>query len=136
MIRLKNWYYASAIALLLISCDQAPESDMGVKVQFLRTDQGEKLTSGNVVMLHMKFTTENGGVITSTLGSDPMPLRYEEDSINQNGEFASVLELLSVGDSVYFEINAGDMYSKTLRRPLPDSIAETSKMKFNLGVVN
>jgi len=109
-------------------------TDLGTEVNFVKRGEGDLLEDKQILRMNMKFTTASGGVITESQDEDPMFFQFFEDTLNINGQFASVLELMSVGDSCTFEIPAKDVFEKTFRRPVPDTIDEASLLRFEMGI--
>ncbi|MEM9325254.1 MAG: FKBP-type peptidyl-prolyl cis-trans isomerase [Bacteroidota bacterium] len=134
----RTFWGALAVAGILWACDsnsqQVETTDLGTEVNFHKRGNGEGFVEGELLRMNLKFTTASGQVITETREDDPMYIPYRTDTAGIMGQFQSVLELLSVGDSCTFEIPAEDVFQKTFQRPLPDSIEASSMTKWELGI--
>ncbi len=138
MINNSYWVLLMAVSIL-VACESSSqkmeETDLGTKVNFVKRGEADGLNDQSILRLNMKFTTSTGGVIIETEDDNPFFIEYREDTANVGGQFQSVLEILSVGDSCTFEIPASDVFLKTFRQPIvPDSIDAASLMKFEVGV--
>lgn len=123
-----------ALAFVLAACSQkdTESTELGTEVNFVTRGTGDSLINGQVITMSMWYGID-GKAMNESKG-DPIPYQYIEDTLNMNGEFANVLEILSVGDSVVFEVAALDLFNKTFRQNLPDSIAEDAKIEWRLKV--
>lgn len=127
-------FLTGTLVFLLTGCsqDDIEKTDLGTEVTFLVRGEGDKLISGQICNMSLRYSSD--GIVMRDSEGETLPYQYFEDSLNINGEFASVLEILSVGDSVVFEVNAVDLFEKTFRQPLPDSIPRDSKIEWVLYV--
>ncbi|MDW3197224.1 MAG: FKBP-type peptidyl-prolyl cis-trans isomerase [Cytophagales bacterium] len=126
-------FLAVALTIILGACSQSGDkSDLGTEVTFVTRGEGDKLISGQIITMTMWYGID-GETIRESNGNT-LPYQYYEDTLNINGEFASVLELLSVGDSVRFTVPAKDLFEKTFRQPLPDTIAADKGIEWALSV--
>jgi len=125
------------LLIALASCEDKDSyitTKSGLKVKILKKGEGGKVILNGVAQLHLKYQTENGVVLFTTEDrGGPVPVRTSTDD---RGLFAEVVNALSIGDSVTFEIPAENLYEKTYQVNLPDSIAKGSMLKFNLGLSN
>lgn len=130
----RTLFLAGALSFILAACSQSGnnKSDLGTEVTFVTRGDGEKLVSGNIITMSMWYGMD-GNTIRESKGTT-LPYQYIEDTLNMNGQFASVLELLSVGDSVKFSVPAGDLYTKTFQQPLPDTLEAEVVIEWALGI--
>lgn len=130
----RTLFLAGALSFILAACSQSGnnKSDLGTEVTFVTRGDGEKLVSGNIITMSMWYGMD-GNTIRESKGTT-LPYQYIEDTLNMNGQFASVLELLSVGDSVKFSVPAGDLYMKTFQQPLPDTLDAEVGIEWALGI--
>ena len=124
--------------LALISCgeDKLVRSDLGTAVNVIRKGDGPPLIDNQIVFLQIRFENDTGGVINESSLEEPLRLQYKEDLENVNGQFQSVLELLSVGDSVTFVVPAKDLYEKTFQTAVPPALNPESNIFFQLSIVD
>ncbi len=124
---------AGALTFMMAACSQSGnKTDLGTEVTFVERGDGEKLISGNIITMSMWYG-KDGKTMRESNGRT-LPYQYFEDSLNMNGQFASVLEILSVGDSVKFTVPAGDLFMKTFQQPLPDTITAEMGIEWALKV--
>lgn len=126
-------FLIGTLTFIMVACSQNDnKSDLGTEVTFVTRGEGDKLVSGNIITMSMWYGM--GGETIRESKGQTLPYQYYEDTLNMNGEFASVLELLSVGDSVRFTVPAGDLYTKTFQQPLPDTLAEDTGIDWALRI--
>ncbi len=127
-------FLVGGLSFLIAACSQngTKKTDLGTEVTFVTSGDGEQLVNGNIITMSLWYGI-NGETIRDSKG-ETLPYQYFEDTLNINGQFASVLELLSVGDSVRFVVPAGDLFSLTFRQPMPDTLTEDSSIEWALRV--
>ena len=131
---MKNLTYI-VLAIILVSCgSNSFETAGGTTVTYLRKGNGEAPVDSLVSMFRIKYTTEEGEVMMDA--EEPMPLKIDPNNIANQGELLSVLTMCKTGDSISFELTASELFEKTFRAPLPDSIAPESKIKFQIAYVD
>jgi len=118
------------LSVVLVACGGAGsfETEGGTKVTYLKKGDGASPVDSLVSMFKIKYTTENGFVMMDA--DEPMPLKIDPNSKLDQGELFNVLTQLRVGDSVSFDLQAEELFSKTFRAPRPDSIPAESKISF------
>ncbi|MEP1035584.1 FKBP-type peptidyl-prolyl cis-trans isomerase [Ekhidna sp.] len=123
------------LALMFVACgSNSFQTEGGTTVTYLQKGDGETPVDSLVSMFKIKYTTEEGKVMMDT--DEPMPLKIDANNIADQGELLSCLTMLKTGDSVSFELTASELFEKTFRAPLPDSIAPDSKIKFQIAYVD
>jgi FKBP-type peptidyl-prolyl cis-trans isomerase FkpA len=124
--------------LILIGCGTQydNETPSGIGITFLeRGNIEDSLESGNVVALHAFYRTDDDRDLVKTAPGQPLYIQFDRNyTIEQGGYIQEVIEALYVGDSVYFELPSKNLWEKSFRRSLPDSIDEASNVKVNLRV--
>ncbi len=124
--------------VLLYSCQtqrgDVETSALGTEVNFVRRGEGPLLESSNVLLVHFKYMTDDGRVLSQATDGDLLPLLFTRDTSGNRGQFQTVLNLLSVGDSVTFQIPAEDLFRQTFAQPVPDTIDAESQLLFEMGV--
>ena len=117
------------ILFIAVACGgNSFQTESGITVSYLRKGEGDRPVDSLVSMFKMRYTTEEGEVLMES--EEPMALKIDPDSQTEQGEFFNVLRQLRIGDSVGFDLVASELFAKTFRAPLPDSIAGDSKIKF------
>lgn len=119
------------LATMLISCgSNSFTTENGTEVTYLRKGNGEKPVDSLVSMFRIKYTTQEGKVMMDA--DEPMPLKIDPKTGADQGELFNIFTLLETGDSVSFNLVASELFEKTFRAPLPDSIAPESMIKFQI----
>ncbi|MEP0984599.1 FKBP-type peptidyl-prolyl cis-trans isomerase [Ekhidna sp.] len=120
------------LATLLISCgSNSFTTEKGTEVTYLKKGNGEQPIDSLVSMFRIKYTTEEGKVMMDA--DEPMPLKIDPKTGADQGELFNIFTLLETGDSVSFSLLASELFEKTFRAPLPDSIAPESMIKFEIA---
>lgn len=131
---MKNLSYL-LLALLLIGCgEKSFVTENGTEVTYLQQGEGQTPIDSMVSMFRIKYSTEDGKVMMDA--DEPMPLKIDPNTETDQGELFSVLTQLKTGDSVGFSLVASELFEKTFRAPIPDSIAPDSKIKFEIAYVD
>jgi FKBP-type peptidyl-prolyl cis-trans isomerase len=129
--------FLASLALLVSQCDTSSEGTKfatasGVEVKVL-SEGNEFLVDGNLLKIQATCYTGSGGEILKTNTERPLLMMYTKGATN-GGLIQEVLEQLKVGDSVEFEIPAGDLYSNTFEISLPDSLSSEQAVAFTMYI--
>ncbi len=133
---LKTLCLVFSILFFLQACGQGEflETKSGFKAKLLRKGNGTPALVNGVAQLNLKYETEDGRVLFDTeKRGGPISVKTNNE---ERGLFGEVVNSLSIGDSVSFEIPAEDLYEKTYQIALPDSIERGTMLKFNLCLSN
>lgn len=131
---MKNLGYI-ILALALVACGtNSFQTEGGTQVTYLTKGEGEAPVDSLVSMFRIKYTTEEGEVMMDA--DEPMPLKIDPNNKIDQGELFEILTMLRIGDSVSFDLVASELFQKTFRAPLPDSIAPESKIKFQIAYID
>ncbi|SNS94512.1 FKBP-type peptidyl-prolyl cis-trans isomerase [Ekhidna lutea] len=123
------------LAISMAACGTSTfETEGGTTVTYLEKGDGNLPVDSLVSMFKIKYTTEDGKVMMDT--DEPMPLKVDPNNEVNQGELFEVLTQLRTGDSVGFELVASELFTNTFRAPLPDSIPENSKIKFQIAYID
>lgn len=133
---MKNIIYILTISLLVIACggSNTMETPAGTTVTYIEQGEGENPVDSLVSMFAIKYSTEDGKVLMDS--DEPMPLKINPANATEQGELFQILTMLRTGDSVGFELVAKELFEKTFKAPLPDSIAPESKIKFEIAYID
>lgn len=128
--------YCFIIAGLLISCQSKNqlETKSGLKVDLIRKGGETAPMPNGVATLNLKYVTEDGRLLFDSKkrgGAVPVKLTNED-----KGLLDEVVDIMKVGDSVFFKIPAEDLYEKTYGESLPDSIERGTQLLFNMGMAD
>ncbi|MEM9897274.1 MAG: FKBP-type peptidyl-prolyl cis-trans isomerase, partial [Bacteroidota bacterium] len=125
------------IALIAISCVESDSfvTEGGTTVNYLEKGTGDTPADTMVSLFKLRYTTEDGKVIYESM-EEPRPLKIDPKTQADQGELFACLSNLRIGDSVAFELEAKELFEKTFRAPLPDSIGGESKIQFQVAYVD
>ncbi|MEQ9403166.1 MAG: FKBP-type peptidyl-prolyl cis-trans isomerase [Cyclobacteriaceae bacterium] len=122
------------IGFVLFSCgSNSFETESGVTVSYLEKGSGGLPVDSLVGLYCIGYTTEDGKMMMEADVDNPIPLQIDPVNSTQLGVLYPILSKLRTGDSVAFEVVASELFEKTFRAPLPDSIAPESKIKFQIA---
>lgn len=129
---MKNLFAYVILAALLVGCGgKSFTTENGTKVTYLAKGDGNPPSDSLISMFRIKYTTEEGELMMEN--EEPMPLKIDPNSEVDQGELFNVLKQLKSGDSVIFDLVASELFEKTFRAPIPDTIAADSKIKFEIA---
>jgi FKBP-type peptidyl-prolyl cis-trans isomerase FkpA len=135
---MKQFLLISLTILILSACDssQTETTPSGIKVTYMTQGvPADKLKSGNILAVKAFYRTDNNQQIIKTNPGEPAFLQYDSSqTVEQNGLVQEVFDMLNVGDSVYFEIPATNLWEVTFKRRLPDSVEEGAIVKIDLKI--
>lgn len=124
--------------LTLLSCTSNQKdvtTKSGLKVNYISEGTGRSPVVGELLLLHMRYTDESGKVLFDSKDvGNTVPIMFDTARWKDAGMMYEVFSLLKVGDSVMFDVPAEDLFQKSFRSHLPDSIAAGSNITFILGV--
>lgn len=119
------------LLIILAACGEKEEfrTSRGVKVTYLTHGNGSSPQYDSVLILYMRQTTIADKVLHHSYPSFPLPIPYSKD---QKGDLIEVISHLVVGDSVYFQTTAKNLYEETYKQPIPNFLIPESTMKIHL----
>ncbi|WP_258099360.1 FKBP-type peptidyl-prolyl cis-trans isomerase [Marinoscillum pacificum] len=129
----KIWIAILAVAVFACGENHDFVTESGVEVACIRKGEGGAFIKDSVLLLNLKITTETGQVLIENEGQ-PMPLLFNPEMAA--GHLQDVLNKMTVGDSVYFQTSAENLFQETYKAPLPDSIAADSKVNISLSAID
>ncbi len=135
---MKNTLVVLVVAIL-ISCGPSQDSfttSQGTEVSYLEAGDGDFPADTLVGLFCVGYETEDGKVMLEADYDNPLALQITPNNVAQQGELYEILSKLRTGDSVGFELVAAELFQKTFRAPLPDSIAPDSKIKFKISFID
>ncbi len=127
------------VLAVLISCNPSPESfttSKGTQVSYFESGNGDFPADSLVGLFCIGYETEDGKVMMEADFENPLALQITPNNVAQQGELYEILSRLRTGDSVGFELVAAELFEKTFRAPLPDSIAPDSKIRFKISFLD
>lgn len=122
----------------MAACDsdadgQTQTTESGLTYTMLREGEGPQPDSGQIMALHMVYTTGGDSVLFDSR-EQGMPVPYPYKNPNMGGMFAEGMEMLQEGDSVQFLIPIQNFFSETARVPVPVGLKQDDTLKFNIAV--
>ena len=110
-------------------------TESGLKYKLVRKGEGPKPIDGDIVLFNITYVNENNEIIFSTENQDePVPIAFNSQNYSKNGSLEELFGIIENGDSVLCEIGAKDLFTKTFKTNVPDSINSESTITFFLGV--
>jgi len=131
-----KWALCS-LTLIVFGCDSGDKTATtpgGIRIQYLESGEGATPSHGEIVAMNLNYSDEKGTVLFETT-EGPIPIMFDTLQWKQQGLLYEVFSLLKGGDSVSFQIPAADLYGKSFRAPVPDSVRSESLISFNCALV-
>lgn len=110
-------------------------TESGLQYKYLRQGEGQEPDSGQVLTVHMMYSTQDDSVIFDSRNQN-MPLGVPAKDPNMKGMLAEGFEMLRKGDSVEFVVPAQNFFTQTAGMPVPGGIDENSNLIFHVGVAD
>lgn len=128
--------------LLLASFAQAQKAvkyskskTTGLSYVMHKSNKGPKLKLDDVVTLNLKYSTSKDSLVfDSWKMGKPIQLKISKASFK--GDLMDGLNLLTVGDSASFLINADSLFTKTFGAPRPAFIDSSSFLSFTVKIIS
>lgn len=126
------------LAILMAACsgNSSFTTESGTEVVYQEKGEGEFPSDSLVSIYYMSYSTEDGKELMKVDMNNPLPLKVSSENAAEQGELFQILTQLRTGDSVGFDLVAGELFEKTFRAPLPDSIPADSKIKFQIAYLD
>lgn len=132
----KLGYISLAILLAACSGNKTFTTEGGVEVSYIEKGDGELPSDSLVSIYYMSYSTEDGKELMKVDVNNPLPLKVSTAAQAGLGDLYPIFTQLRTGDSVHFELVASELFEKTFKAPLPDSIQADSKIKFQLSYID
>lgn len=136
---MKNLFYC--LLAIAISCSSSRyktgdtfTTPSGTEVKFLDKGEGDSLINGRIILMHARYLTSDDKILMRSDPLNPLPMVYQK-KIKNAGRVKDVLDNLVVGDSVYFEVPAKNLYEVSFGMNVPDSIDPSSNIKFYMRLL-
>jgi len=135
----KILFILSIVGILFMSCnkDGYNQAKSGLKYKFFTENKDSaKVKVEDVVTLKMKYyKTSNDSLLFNT---DEIPKEFKmqvKENTYEGGSFEDGIQLMHLGDSIEFFVDAENLYAKTIRQALPKYINKGEKIRFVVKVV-
>jgi len=136
----KILFILSTVGILFMSCnkDGYNQSKSGLKYKFFTENKDSaKVKVNDVVTLKMKYyKTSNDSLLFST---DEIPKKFKmkvQENTYKDGSFEDGIQLMHLGDSIEFFVDAESLYAKTIHSSLPKYINKDEKIHFFIKLIN
>jgi len=138
------WIYLLSV-FFLIGCNNKDSennrfktADSGLRYQLHESfPNNEKPITGDVVILDLIYQTTEGDVLFNSHDSERTYMRTIKGPTHPGGSFEDGLNMLNIGDSASFKINAQDFYRFTLRQEnLPENISSNDDVIVHVRMKN
>lgn len=130
---MKSIYTLIGICLLAASCSESYETittESGIVITCFERGT-DTLQSEKILMIQASYVMADGDTLISSTPDMPLAMYYDNSTATQSGLIKEVVDLLKVGDSVYFELPAKDLWEVSFRSMLPDSVGKDEIVKVN-----
>ncbi len=133
---MKRYFNIFLVAsILLTSCNNEgkySEHSSGLNYRFFETNpQGESPKNGDIVVLSLKYyTTDNKLIDASDF------YRMQVGNPIYQGDFYTGLQMLQVGDSASFRLDASNFYERTRKTDLPKELKQGDEVVIYLRLKN
>ncbi len=124
------------VLLVTISCNKKNDGftthSSGLKYRFIQTNpSGDSPKVGDIVVLSIKFYNDENKLID---GSDFYRMQISRSTYK--GDFHTGLQMLQVGDSVCFKLDAASYYENTRKEQLPVELQQGDPIYVYLRLTN
>ncbi|MEO9968108.1 MAG: FKBP-type peptidyl-prolyl cis-trans isomerase [Reichenbachiella sp.] len=125
-----------AISVLTIACSEERTTKSGVKVKIVEKGESTPLKDSTILQLNMKYVNSNGNDMwNSKEVGGPVAIQYLKSVWSTRGTMYEAFEVMNVGDSAIFEIDAKDLYEKSFNSGVPDSLDSASNITFYAKII-
>ncbi|MEQ8241839.1 MAG: FKBP-type peptidyl-prolyl cis-trans isomerase [Fulvivirga sp.] len=137
-MKLNNLLGVMILVGLFQACTSGSEETTPSGLKYTVVNRGSEgvAPSGSYLMLNMIYKDDTDSVWVDTKDSGVPIMIFKEDSIwaKQDGSIQEIFVELGKGDSVFFDVSANDLFTKTWQAPLPPSIKPETVISFFIGV--
>lgn len=132
-------YVLVGLATVFTACGQNDfvTTESGLEYKKVEEGSGERPNDGEFVLINIAYYGPNGNKLYSSVDTGtPQPLNYVDSMFTNNGSLEEGFRLCGKGDSLVLKVNAKNLFEKSFRRSLPDTIDADSKITINMGIEN
>lgn len=122
--------------LFLSNCkhDSYETAPTGLKYWFLKDDEGKVAQQGDIVEMHVKYSTSSDSVLFNSF-TQPKPIVMEVPASPFKGSFEEAITMMSPGDSAQFLIAADSIFRKEFGAVRPPFIDSGSYLTFTVKLL-
>lgn len=139
---MKKLFYL-ILGFTVFSCTDTPKGEeeglvtpSGIEIIYFEKGKGEKPTAGLLLLFNTRYTTEDDRVLLESNPEKPLVMGYNNETPEEAGLVKEVIDHMTVGDSIYFEIPAKNLYEVSFGMEVPDTINEESNIRFYMKLVD
>lgn len=134
---MKNLLFVLAIAIIVSACSSnTRETSSGQPFTVVRKGDGAAIDSGKFMAMNFMFKDGKDSIWNDTRKSG-IPLIMQKQGILRPGDkVLEVINMLSKGDSVTFQVSAKEIFTKSFRQPIPPHVDSLSKFTFVVGLTS
>jgi FKBP-type peptidyl-prolyl cis-trans isomerase len=136
---MKNIICLLVLIVVISSCnsDNYTTDASGMKYKFFtKNEENKKPIVGDILVLKMKYTTENDSVLFDTKEYNDQTFRMIMKAASKNGGTVDdAFAMMSEGDSAQFIIGAEKFFLETKNSEVPEFIKKGDKLIFNIKLV-
>ncbi len=132
---MKNIWIVALLAAVF-ACESGENdfvTESGVEVSCIIKGEGEAFVKDSVLLLNLEILTDDNKVLVES-AEQPMPLLFNPEMVA--GHLQEVLNKMGVGDSVYFETTASNLFTETYKTAVPDSLDSASTIKVAMRAID
>ncbi len=128
---MKNLFVMFIAVILFTACStNSRETSSGQEFIVVRKGDGLAIDSGKYMIMHFLFKDSKDSIWNDTRKGG-MPLIMQKQGIVRPGDkVLEVINMLSKGDSVTFQVPVKDIFTKSFRQPVPPTVDSLSKFTF------
>lgn len=125
------------VAISIMSCGGSGSftTESGREVFYYKKGKGGAPADSLITYFTLKYTTDKGGVLWETTIDNPSPIKVDSNFRRNPGDFVEVIGALDLGDSIYFNLTASELFINNFNTQVPDSIDAQSTMKIEISCI-
>jgi FKBP-type peptidyl-prolyl cis-trans isomerase FkpA len=138
-MKIRNCLYFFIVTAFLFACKTPREENFEVATSGLKYHfheqfpNNEKPMDGDVIILDMRYETSDGKVLFDSKKTNRAYMRTIKPPTHPGGSIEDALNMMKVGDSASFKINAGDFFKFSLKQnALPANVNNTDDLIFHI----
>lgn len=136
---MKLHHILPAFFLFAMACSndstESVTTTSGVKIKYFERGT-DSLELDKILVINAVYKMQDGDTLIASTPGFPLAMFYDNTTAEQSGLIKEVVDMLNVGDSVYFELPVVDLWEVSFRSPLPDTVGEKETVKVNFKILH
>lgn len=134
---MKNCLFLILAAIVFAACSSnSRETSSGQQFTVVRKGDGVTVDSGKFMIMNFVFKDGKDSTWNDT-GKSGIPLIMQKQGVVRPGDkVLEVINMLTKGDSVTFQVPARDIFANSFRQPVPANVDSLSKFTFIIGLTS